>query len=311
MNNQDLRLLRSFIVLMTERSVTRAADQLGIGQPALSQTLGKLRALFKDPLLVRTRAGMVPTDRARELEQSARLVLAEYERMVAPTERFDPTTSRRRFVISVPEYAEHVLMPPLLYRLRCESPSVRVEARSPQPKQAVEYLESGRWDLRIAWLLTPTQSLRSMPLFQDQIVCLASQTHPEVKGRLTLDEFLKWPHVRPVGTGRPTTAVVLDDAVARVGCSFERPFLVQNFLTIPSIVSRTDMLATMPRTLAAVFAAHHSLQLLDIPLRLPRIRYAAYWHERSHMDLGHRWLRSKLMEVAHELTIGKRLGNTG
>jgi DNA-binding transcriptional LysR family regulator len=130
---------------------------------------------------------------------------------------------------------------------------------------------------------------------------LASQAHPQVNGKLTLSEFLKWPHVRPLGTGRPTTAVVLDEAVAREGGKFERPFLVQNFLTIPSIVSRTNMLATLPRILARAFAAQYQLQLLDVPIRLPRIRYAAYWHERSQKDLGHRWLRAKLQDCFQEL----------
>jgi DNA-binding transcriptional LysR family regulator len=122
-----------------------------------------------------------------------------------------------------------------------------------------------------------------------------------VKGKLTLREFLKWPHVRANGTGRPTTAVVLDEALAGEGGKFERPFLVQNVLTIPSIVSRTNMLATLPRMLASAFAAQYPLQLLEVPLRLPRIRYAAYWHERSHKDMGHRWLRAKLQECARQL----------
>ncbi|WP_246012853.1 LysR family transcriptional regulator [Pigmentiphaga humi] len=297
----DFRLLRALLVLVTEKNVTRAANLLGIGQPALSQTLGKLREHFNDPLLVRTRGGMVPTDRARELERSARQILAEYDRMISPADHFDPATSRRRFVVTIPEYAEHMLMPPLLERLRRESPDIRIEVRPPQPARAIEQLETGDLDLRIAWLLAPTPTLRSMPLFQDQVVCLASRAHPSIQDSLTVDDFLGCPHVRPLGTGRPTTAVVLDEALAREGRKFERPFLVQNFLTIPAIVSRTDMLATLPRMLARAFAAQYPLQLLEVPLRLPRIRYAAYWHERSQKDPGHRWLRTMLQQAAREL----------
>jgi len=302
MDNMDFRLLRALLVLVTEKSVTRAANLLGIGQPALSQTLGKLREHFNDPLLVRTRGGMVPTDRARELEQSARQILAEYDRMVSPADRFDAATARRRFVVTIPEYAEHMLMPSVLERLRRESPDIRVEVRPPQPARAIEQLEAGDVDLRIAWLLAPTPTLRSMPLFQDQVVCLASQAHAAIRDRLALDDFLGFPHVRPLGTGRPTTAVVLDEAVAREGRKIERPFLVQNFLTIPAIVARTDMLATLPRRLARPFAAQHALQILEVPLRLPRIRYAAYWHERSQKDPGHRWLRTLFQQAGRELT---------
>ncbi|WP_345251972.1 LysR family transcriptional regulator [Pigmentiphaga soli] len=298
----DFRLLRALLALITERSVTRAANLLAVGQPALSQTLGKLRKHFNDPLLVRTRGGMVPTDRARELEQSARAILAEYDRMISPADGFDPATSRRRFVVSIPEYAEHMLMPPLLERLRRESPDIRIEVRPPQPARAIEQLEAGDLDLRIAWLLAPTPTLRSMPLFQDQVVCLASRAHPTIQGSLTVDDFLGCPHVRPLGTGRPTTAVVLDEALSRERRKIDRPFLVENFLTIPAIVARTDMLATLPRMLARPFATQYELQLLEVPLRLPRIRYAAYWHERSQKDPGSRWLRTMLQQAARTLS---------
>jgi DNA-binding transcriptional LysR family regulator len=298
MDNIDVRLLRAFMTLMSERSVSRAADRLGVGQPALSQSLGRLRTLFGDPLLLRARGGMVPTDRANELEISVRTILAEYDRMLEPPERFDAASSRRRFVLTVPEYAEHLLMPHVFSRLRAEAPGVRVEVRAPMPDRAAELLEIGEVDLRIAWLLTAPLALRSMQLFQDEVVCIASASHPEVQGTLTLAKFLALPHVQPLGTGKPTTARVLAEAVEREGHRLERSFLVQNFLTIPLIVSRTDMLATLPRKLALTFTAQHRLQLLELPLRLPKIRYASYWHERSQKDPGHRWLRGLVQEAA-------------
>lgn len=301
MNNVELRHLQAFVALMSERSVTRASLLLGVGQPALSQTLARLREHFGDPLLVRTRAGMVPTERALEVERVVRSMLGQYDKLMAEERGFDPATSKCRFVVSIPEYAEHVLLPPLLARIHAEAPGIRVETRAPLPDRAVELLESGDWDLRVAWLLAPAQSLRSMALFQDRLVCLARSSHPAIQGRLDMETFLNWPHLRPIGTGRPTTATVLDEALAREGARFARPFLVQNQLTIPSIVSRSDMLAIFPVRLANSFAAQYALQLLEIPLRVPRIRYAGYWHERSQRDPAHRWLRAKLRECSLEL----------
>lgn len=301
MNTLDRRLLQIFLTLMSELSVTRAANRLGVGQSAVSQSLTRLRELFSDPLLIRSRGGMVPTDRARDLEQSVRKLLADYDRLVAPPENFDPAISRRRFVVSVPEYAEYVLMPHLLSRFRVEGRGLRLEARAPQPDRAAEMLESGELDLRIAWLLDPPASMRSMPLFQDEIVCLASRSHSLVQGRLSLDQFLGLPHVYTLGTGRSTTSQVLEAAAEREGRRFDRAFLVQNFLTIPHIVGRTDMLATMGRRLAESFVAQHNLQLLQVPLKLPKIRYAAYWHERGQRDVGHRWLREQLAAAARAI----------
>lgn len=300
-DNLDVRLLRSFLALMAEGNVSRASDRLGISQPAMSQTLARLRGVFGDPLLLRSRGRMVPTDRAREIEISVRAIIAEYDRMLAPPDEFDPASSTRRFVLTAPEYAEHLLMPELLARLREEAPKVRVEVRAPQPDRVADLLESGEVDLRIAWLLSPPVALRSMSLFQDRIVLLARRNHPEIRGSLALQQLLELPHVRPFGTGRPTSARVLDEALAREGCKLDRTFLVQNFLTIPLILARTDMISTLPRMLALPFARQHNLQVLEPPLRLPRVRYAAYWHERSQKDIGHRWLRGLLLQAARSV----------
>ena len=301
MNNIDIRLLRAFLLFMSERSVSRTSERLGLSQPAASHLLARLRVLFNDPLLLRSRAGMIPTDRATELEKSVRRMLEDYERMVTPPEKFDAASSQRRFVLSAPEYAEHLLIPPLLRALREQAPHVRIEVRAPQPERAYELLESGEVDLRIAWVMTPPLSLRSMQLFQDRFVCLVSGSNRQVQGALSLAQFLALPHVRPLGTGRPTTARVIDEAVEGQGHKLEKSFLVQNFLTIPFILAGTDMLATLPRMLAETFAGQHRLQMLEPPLRLPRIKYAAYWHERSQKDAGHKWLRSMLQDVARGL----------
>lgn len=301
MDHLDIRLLRIFMTLMSEMSVTRAAIKLGVSQSALSQSLARLRVIFNDPLLLRSRGRMVPTDRAVELSHLVRDMFGYYDAILESPHAFDPVDSKRRFVVTAPEYAEHMLMPALMERLRQEAPGIRVEVRAPQPDRAVEQLESGEVDLRIAWLLSPASSLRSVQLFQDRVVCLARKPHPSVRGRLDLNQFLSLPHVRPLGTGRSTTTQILDEAVAREGLKIERPILVQNFLTVPLIVSRTDMLATLPKRLAETFIQQHRLQICDIPLRLPRVRYAAYWHERQQKDPGHRWLRELLVQTSAAL----------
>ena len=225
--------------------------------------------------------------------------------MLAPADKFDPQWRPRGASCSPrPEYAEHLLMPRLLAQFRVKAPGVRIEVRAPQGERAAELLESGALDLRIAWLLSPPVSLRSMPLFQDRIVCLAARDHPNVQRELTLTQFIELPHVRPLGTGRPTSARVLDEALEREGRKLEHTFFVQNFLTIPSILAGTDMISTLPCMLAETFTAQHNLQVVEPPVRLPRAKYAAYWHERSQKDSGHRWFRGVLLEVARTLRAG-------
>jgi len=300
----DMRQLRILDALVTEGSVSRAADRLGLTQPAASRALARLRQQFGDPLLLRSRHGMTPTERATQLVRTLRPLLVQLDALVAPVAPFDPARSSRTFVLSAPEYAEHLLMPGLLRRLRASAPGVRIDVRAPDPARALDHLERGDVDLRIAWVPKALPTLRTMPLWQDRIVCVADRRHPRLRaGTITLELYLQLPHVRPLGLGRTTTGQVLDAAVERLAGRVPVCFGVQNFLTVPRMLVGTDALATMPRALALAFAAQHPVQVIDPPLPLPRVRYAAYWHERSHKDAGHRWLRQLVAEEARSLAI--------
>jgi DNA-binding transcriptional LysR family regulator len=301
MDNIDIRLLRAFLVLMADKNVSTAAEHMGISQPAASHALARLRTLFDDPLLLRSRTGMVASSRAVEFEQGVRALLATYDSLLGMARPFDPAVSSHTFVISAPEYAERLLLPGLARSARAQAPNVRIEVQTPDRDRGIELLETGRLDLRIAWLPKPPQSLRSMQLFQDNIVCIADAHHPTVRGSITLEQFMTLPHARPLGTGRTTTGRVIDEAVEQQGRQLNLVFLVQNFLTIPLMMAGTDLIATVPLRLATFLSKQHPLQILEAPLRLPRIRYAAYWHERSQKDPGHRWLRGLLQESARAL----------
>jgi DNA-binding transcriptional LysR family regulator len=305
MNNIDLRLMRAFLVLMNERSVSRSAERLGLSQPATSHILSRLREQFDDPLLLRSHNGMVPTDRAKEVEKVLRELVDGYDSLVMPVEAFDPAVSQRTFVITAPEYGERVLVPNLVRRLRREAPNIRVEVRAPDPSRAYEMLESGEIDLRIAWLTNPVPSLRSTPLFQDKMVCVVARDHPTVRGTLTMDQFLTLPHARILTISHTTTSRVIDEALARYGKKLERSFLVQSLLTIPAAMEGTDIIAAMPLSQAVSLASQYPLQVLEPPFKLPRVRYSAFWHERSQKDAGHRWLRS-IMKDAGSSSSGKQ-----
>jgi len=298
----DLRLLRVFRVLMAERSVSRAAERLGLSQPTLSHALQRLRVLFSDPLLLRSSKGMVPTSRATETLAIVDRLLSDYDRLVSPPGPFDPAKSRRTFVLTAPEYAEHLLLPRLFSHLRSFAPGISIEVRAPDRDRSPTWLERGEIDLRIAWLLKPPSAMRSMTLFQDRVVCIADAKHPTVQGTLSTAQYLALPHIRLLGGGRTTAGQVIDAALEKAGGGSRPMFLVQNVLTIPSMLVGTDMIATLPQALAERFARQYRVQVLDMPLSLPRIRYAAYWHERSQRDEGHRWLRSVLVHAARGCT---------
>jgi DNA-binding transcriptional LysR family regulator len=298
METSEIRLLHAFTVLMAERSVSRAGERLGLTQPAASRTLAKLRNAFGDPLLIRSRSGMVPTERAVELLAIAREVLASYERLTKPSEGFDYAHSPHGFVISAPEFAERLLVPPLFRRLHVEAPNVRMTIRAPDPERAYAMLESGELDLRIAWLTAPVKSLRSMPLFQDRLVCIADARHGPA---LTLEQFLTQPSIRTSSYAASTTGKVIDQAFERLGREPVRIYLVQNFQVIPYAIPGTNLIATLPSLLAREYVKHHALRVYEPPLRFPPIRYGAYWHERRHKDAAHKWLRAMIAAAARSL----------
>ena len=301
METSEIRMLRAFRVFVAERSVSRASERLGLSQPATSHLLARLRAMLDDPLLTRARNGMLPTDRALELDGVARDVLASFDRLTALGKGFDPATSQRNFTVSAPEYAERLLAGRVLRSARAAAPSVRVTIRAPQPERALEQLESGELDMRIAWLPAPMKSLRSVQLFQDRLVCIADRRAAGIEGRLTLEQFVTLPHVRTATYSQTHTGKVIEDAIQRHARVPVRPFLVHSFAAIPFTIPGSDLIATLPRRLAVEYARAYGLQVLEAPVRLPTVRYAAYWHERSHKDPAHVWLRGLVVAAARSL----------
>jgi len=302
LENVDVRLLRTLLVLLSEKSVSRSAQKLDMSQPAMSHVLNRLRRLFGDPLLLRSRNGMVCTDRAKEIEPLVREILAKFEQLTAPEEEFDPATSRRRFVVTAAAYTEHVLLPGFVRRVRKQAPGIRIEIRPPHYGHAHEQLEGGEIDLRLAWAQGPPPlSLRSVLLFHDRIVCVSDRRRNGRGGPLTVAEYLAASHIRPQGSERTTTGQAVDGAVAQYGTTLSIAVMTQDYLSVLRMVEGTDFVATLPQRLARDVVANASLEITEPPLRLPRVRMMGYWHERSHTDPAHRWLRGLVVAASREL----------
>ena len=131
LKNIDLNLLVYLDVLLRERNVTRAAESLGISQPAMSNGLRRLRKLFSDPLLVRTSGGMSPTERAENLQPMIREAVASIEKVVQPDRQFDAGSTDRVFRISISDYSESTLLPHMLRRMRSEAPNITLDILTP------------------------------------------------------------------------------------------------------------------------------------------------------------------------------------
>lgn len=298
----DLNLLVALDVLMQERSVSRAAGRMGITQSAMSNVLRRLRSALDDDLLVRSGHGMRPTARAIELEGPVRHALTVIEGALGPTESFDPSASERRFWIGGRDYMEAIVMPRLTARLLKVAPRVGLRVRSVGLEPPVAEIERGRFDIAIGFFPGNTEHLQQQTLFTEDYLVLARDGHPAIGRRLSLKAYLDAPQLLVAPRGGEIGPV--DAALAAEGRSRRIALTVAHFLAAPLIVAETDLISTMPARIARRFAADLPLRTHPPPLRLPSVDISMIWHERSHADPAHRWLRSEISSVAAELAAG-------
>jgi DNA-binding transcriptional LysR family regulator len=291
----DLNLLLVLHVLLEEGSVTRAAARLGRTQPAISRSLGRLRDLLGDPLLVREGAGLVRTARAEALEEPVRKVLLDVLGQVLVDDPFTPATAVRTFSIASSDYAERVFLPSALARVASEAPgvSLRLELAG-RPVDAV-----ADHDLLLAPISDAPDSVRSRPVLEDGFVCLVRRDHPRVTGAMDLDTYVDLPHLLVAPRGRPGS--VVDAALAARGLARRIAVQLRSFLVAPVLVATSDMVWTVPRHLARVVAREHALRQIEPPLPLPTFTIRLAWHERWHHDPGHAWLRALIASEARAM----------
>ncbi len=296
--NVDRTLLRCFDALIAERSVSRAAERVGISQPTMSNALARLRKLFNDPLLLRTRGEMMPTGRALDLLKPVRKTLADIDSMLVEPRDFDPATSQVTITLTVLEHVEHTILPALTQRLQREAPLVNVEMRSINPEKALDWLERGELDYRLGWLRNPPPSLRYQALFRDKFVCLARAGHPGIGDKLTLSQYMSLAHVCVRSSSRSEYWRTLNEAFLECSRRPRIAFMVQDFMVVPRMVATTDLIATVPERFARSVADQHSLRIFKPPLDLSDICISAYWHERTHTLPVHRWFRKMLADAS-------------
>src|SRR5688572_4950100 len=195
----DLNLLRVFDAVLSERGVTPAATRLGLTQPAVSNALARLRALFGDALFVRTAAGMDATPFARGVAEPVRQALALLESALAHGPGFDPATSTRAFRFYMSDLGQVEFLPPLVERVQRGAPGVRLEAVALEVEDIADALAAGALDLAIGFLPGLSAPVGRRALFRDPYLCLMRADHPIAA--LTKKKFLEASHALVIYRG--------------------------------------------------------------------------------------------------------------
>jgi DNA-binding transcriptional LysR family regulator len=288
----DLNLLVTLEVLLTELNVTKAAERLNLSQPSVSVQLGKLRHIYNDPLLLPGPRGMLPTSRALELLQPLRAALLELEHVIEPQKPFDPSTAEVTWSLAAQDYTEFAILLPMLSKLRLVAPLTRIAIRDAAPSQMAKQLELGVSDLGFLTTDTVLPELRCQSLFREHYVLIGRKDHPRLKQRPTIDQFCSLEHivVSPVGGG---FRGITDTMLHNMGKTRRVVLSVSHFLFVPALVTHSDLVAMLPSRL--IRDRSDELCSFEAPLQIPGFEMVMVWHERSHLDPGHKWLREQVI----------------
>jgi DNA-binding transcriptional LysR family regulator len=297
----DLYLLRVLHTLLTEGSVTRAAAKLNQSQPAVSAALRRLRDITGDPLLVRSRSGMVPTEYGAALLDPVRNALREIDRIVPYRTEFDPLRSVRTFKIGSPDYLNVLFLPTVVRSFRRQAPGARLEWQSLNPVFDYERaLETGQLDLAIGNWPEPPEGLHRSDLFADRMVCLMSDKHPGASEPLTLDAYLQSTHLAPTAYST-THRDIVDQHLARERLKRQVFVSIPYFNLVPYALVDSDLIFTTTESFAQYYAGFLPLTIRDAPFGFPPMRYYQLWHERAGRSQEVRWLRDLVAQAISKL----------
>lgn len=295
----DLNLLVVFDALITEGSVTRAGERVGLSQPATSNALARLRRLTKDELFYRTTAGLRPTPRALALAQQLSPALRQIQGALLEDASFDPATSDRLFAIGMSDYVELTLLPKLMQRVQSVAPGVSLQVRSGDRQALFALLDSGTIDVACGLFPEAVPWHQEQPLFHDTYLCAARLDHPSLGDTLSLDNYLALPHllisVKEDRVGR------VDQLLAKQNQQRQVALSIPHFLAAPFVLAQTDLIATLARRVALAFNQTQPLKLLPLPLDLEGFSVSMRWHRSSQNSSPSQWLRSLIADVAQTL----------
>ncbi len=295
--NIDLNLLIMLRALLNTSSVTKSGEQLGISQPAASRTMAKLRDVFKDPLLVRTRQGYVLTPLALSLRPSVEKALNEVQ-SIFTNQQFDPSTSNRTFHLCSTDYGEAIVVHSLSANLRKIAPQLAYHVVS-WTDNTFQHLENGTLDLALYVNDELPPDFHYRDLFVDQYAMIVRRKHTLADRQydnlgIFVQEVSAFPQI--ITRYPQNKGFAVDDVLKRLGANNHQIiFTTPYFSNAPSLVEQSDYIMLLPKRMAQIFAKHWAISVVDIPTQQESFQYRMIWHERAHRDQGLKWLREQIL----------------
>jgi len=297
MKTQELQLLYVFDAIMTERSVTRAADRLAMTQPAVSNAISRMRQIWNDPLFVRKGRNIEPTSYALSLWDQVSDPMFALTNAVSATQ-FDPGTSKRRFRIAVTDMFVELVWPQLIELLEREAPAVDVHAVPYTPEGTHHDLREAHVDLAVGVLTQHDHSLRSTWLFEGGYLLAMRADHPLAGRPITMDEFLSARHLLVTMSGDAHGFV--DSYLDQKGHSRRIASTVNHFSIVPKILRASDLIAAVPELISQDCGFVNGLWMGELPFSVDPTSLYLIWHARHDRDPGIVWLRTHVERLLQE-----------
>lgn len=292
----DLNLLVALDALLTEKSVSLAADRLRLSQSATSSALGRLREYFGDELLVVKGRHMILTARAEGLIEPVRAVLEHIRTTVAVAPEFDPATVDRQIRIMASDYTTQVLLAEAMAQMARSAPGLRFEIQ-PMSVEPIESIERGMIDLLMTIDFAVSADHPSRPMFEDDYVVIGDAGNPALAGPMTREIYFALGHVA-ARFGRAQMPAFDEWFTRRQKQQRRIEVVAPTFLSLPGLVIGTRRIATMHRRLAEQMTGHLPLVVRELPFDMPRIRQVVQWHVTNNNDHALRWVIEQLAAAA-------------
>ncbi|NML47507.1 LysR family transcriptional regulator [Ramlibacter sp. G-1-2-2] len=295
----DLNLLPVVIALSEHRTVSAAARHLGMSQPAVSSALARLRASLGDPLFVRTARGMEATPRALAMLAPARAALGIVDHEILASQGFDPSTSERKITLALSDIGEMVFLPKILASLQTKAPGMTVRCVTLPVSQLERGLELGEIDLAVGYF----PDLKGNNFFQQRLfshgfVCLLRTGHPIKAPKLTAKQFMSLGHAVVNAEGR--SQEVFERYLQKQGIRRRVVLNTPHFMSLPTIISASDLVATVPLAIGVWFASTARVRMAKPPYPVPKFDLKQHWHRRVNNDAQSRWLRELVYSLFNE-----------
>jgi len=292
----DLNLLLVFDALMRERSVTLGARRVGVGQPAMSAALGRLRRLFGDELFVRAAGALQPTPKALRIAPRVAEALERVRAALAEEAPFEPATAAETFTLAGTDYTSHVLLPALAARLRRDAPHVDLRVVGYDKDAAAGILDRGEADAVVGVFADPPERCVRTPLFRERFVGVCRAGHPALRdGAVGAEAWAALPHA--LVSVRRDAAGALDDGLRRLGLRRRVVLTLPHVTALPAVLAASDLVSALPARMAGALA-DAGLRTFELPVEAPEWEVAMLWSPTARTDAAGAWLRAAVVEAA-------------